>query len=73
MNKYNWATVPPEVNWIATDEDGWAYGFIGQPKLRESNGFWSPVDFAVSIPKEKNSFKGDWRESLEKRPEAGDQ
>lgn len=25
MNKYNWATVPPEVNWIATDEDGWAY------------------------------------------------
>ncbi|MFK7255914.1 hypothetical protein ABBZ21_14880 [Acinetobacter baumannii] len=68
MHKYDWSNVPAEVNWMATDQDGWAYGFVSQPKPRESYGFWSPVEFVVSIPKESNPFKGDWKESLEQRP-----
>lgn len=69
MTKYDWSLVTAEVNWMATDQDGWAYGFVRQPKLRERSGFWSPVEFVISIPKKLNRFNGDWKESLEQRPE----
>ncbi|MFL1540801.1 hypothetical protein ACJOYG_13950 [Acinetobacter baumannii] len=68
MSKYDWSNVPAEVNWMATDQDGWAYGFVGQPKMRVGLGIWSPIEFVISIPKESNPFKGDWEKSLEQRP-----
>lgn len=67
MNKYNWADVPLEVEWIATDSDGTTVCFSSQPRCRERFGIWTPVDpLNVSLP--DNQFSGNWKESLEKRP-----
>lgn len=70
--KYNWTGVPRWVNWIATDESGFAWGHEFEPiQGHLHRGFWylgGEVEF-IFWPRE-NPFKGEWRESLEQRPEA---
>ncbi|ENX34922.1 hypothetical protein F889_01562 [Acinetobacter colistiniresistens] len=67
MNKYNWAEVPLEVEWIATDSDGTVVCFDREPKCRENLGIWTPID-PLNMALLDNQYAGDWKESLEKRP-----
>ncbi|MBQ0114074.1 MAG: hypothetical protein KBT03_13170 [Bacteroidales bacterium] len=68
--KYDWSDVPKEVNWIATCENGFAFGHRGKPRAGHlRTGFWyggGDTSF-VLFPRE-NPFKGNWRDSLEERP-----
>lgn len=71
MSKYDWSGVPKEVNWIATDSDSVANGFYAEPKKGDhdmwfddnNDGDW--IELGVNYV---GMFKGDWRDSLEKRP-----
>ena len=72
MSKYDWTNVPDEVNWIATDEDGWAWGWIEEPvpKGREwltPDGYYG-IYCEFYLKPENNPFNGDLRDSLEERP-----
>lgn len=70
MSKYDWIGVPKEVKWIATNEGGFAHGHKWKPIAGYLHrGFWymgGSTEF-VLFPRE-NPFKGDWRDSLEERP-----
>lgn len=68
MTIYNWAEIPDEVKWVATDSDGWAWQYISEPK--KGFCFWgSAASRKGCLKPSQNPFKGDWRESLEARPE----
>ena len=75
MTIYNWAEIPAEVKWVATDSNQWAFGYTEEPKQMESGRWdaelWIPVEKGgiYFVDKKDNPFKGDWRESLEQRPE----
>ncbi|WP_258579628.1 hypothetical protein [Acinetobacter baumannii] len=30
--KYDWSEIPPEVQFMATDFDGWAFGYKSEPE-----------------------------------------
>ena len=67
MSKYDWSNVPKEAEWIATDSDGSLCGYSVKPQRfslgwnTHRNGNFVAHSF---IP----PFKGDWRDSLEERP-----
>lgn len=71
---YNWNNVCAEIEYIATDRNGRAYGYTNKPKAFITYGKWTNANF---LPEEQgglildikdNPFKGEWVESLEKRP-----
>ncbi|HEY4538143.1 MAG TPA: hypothetical protein VIG45_06790 [Erysipelothrix sp.] len=69
MSKYDWSNVPKEVNWIATDADGWKSMHEVRPN-NEFNGWVDSTDigyYMLMIP-ELNNYKGSWKDSLEERP-----
>lgn len=66
---YDWSKIPDEVKSIATDSDGQAYGFGCVARLGAIEGLWYPLCFIIEIPPHENPFQGDWRESLEQRPQ----
>ena len=72
MSKYDWTSVPKDVNWIATDEDrnSWLFPvecskpFIGG----EDDDAWVCDEEFTLEHHGYNVFKGNWRDSLEERP-----
>lgn len=70
MSKYDWSNVPDEVEWIATDSNGLVFGYDVEPIQKEWGKFIHHSDF-IYFPHKNwiKPFKGDWRDSLEKRPE----
>lgn len=73
MSIYNWAEMPEEVKYMATDEDGWAWQYLSEPERHDIAGEWvgdlpSIWSKKAFIRPDQNPFKGDWRESLEARP-----
>ena len=73
MSKSDWANVPKETMYIATDADGYAHGWSGeQPKYYDDELSWlggkSKVTMFMLEPQD-NPIKGDWRNSLEQRPQ----
>lgn len=62
MSKYDWSNVPKEINWIATDSDGYAFGYEEKPY----NGgyYW----YALNPKHIKQQYHGNWQDSLEERP-----
>ena len=62
MSKYDWSNVPKEVNWIATDSDGYAYGYIDKPY--NGGQYW----YALKPIYIKQKCEGNWQDSLEERP-----
>jgi hypothetical protein len=71
MNKYDWKKVPKGFDWVATTSKGYAFAHRGKPISGWlGHGFWYGGGDSEFIywPKE-NPFNGDWRESLEQRPE----
>lgn len=70
LNKYDWSNIPDLIRWIATDEDGQSFGYPNQP-YQESflgKGRWNNEKY-VPLRLGNIGYKGDWRESLELRPE----
>lgn len=60
--KYDWSNVPSEVKWIATDSDGYAFGYKEKPY----NGGW--CWYALNPKYIKQQYQGNWKDSLEERP-----
>ncbi|ENT2599824.1 hypothetical protein [Acinetobacter baumannii] len=73
--KYDWSKIPDDVNWVATNENGFAWGYEGKPVSGWlHSGFWYlGGDKGLVYWPYENPYKGEWRESLEKRPEERDQ
>lgn len=71
--KYDWSNVPKNVKWIATDKDGWAWGWVKRP-IPKDDDEWSTetgiggIHYEFYIKPENNPFKGNWQDSLEERP-----
>lgn len=66
MSRYDWSSVPKEVNWIATDEDGDVRGFCKKPELRF--GFWVDVETPYYFETNMTLIDDNWENSLEERP-----
>lgn len=71
MSKYDWSKVPKNIMWIATDSDRFQVWFESKP---ERKALWWNIsdvrnDAYRCISPEFNQFKGDWKDSLEGRPE----
>lgn len=70
QNKYDWALIPSHVKFMATDEDGMACGWLVEPHI--VGNAWrnqSHLSAFFNLTKRQNPFRGDWRESLERRPD----
>lgn len=68
--KYDWSVIPAHVNFMATDEDGMACGWLVEPHI--VGNAWrnqSHLSAFFNLTKRQNPFRGDWKDSLEKRPE----
>jgi hypothetical protein len=71
MTKYNWAIVPSEVEFLATDSNGCVFGYDAEPIERDFVKFMHTSDFLYFPHNDwMPAYPGNWRESLEKRPEA---
>lgn len=69
--KYNWNSVPHSVKWIATGEDGVAFGYESKPITGYlHSGFWyGGGKFDLVLWSSENQFnETNWRDSLEERP-----
>lgn len=70
MTKYNWAIVPSEVEFLATDSNGCVFGYDMEPVERDFGKFMHTSDFLYFPHNDwMPAYPGNWRESLEKRPE----
>lgn len=66
--KYDWSNIPKEVKWIATDKNGEAWFWETKPEIY-CNGWLTGEPNAIDfIDKSDNPYKGNWRDSLEERP-----
>lgn len=72
MSKYDWSNVPSDVNFIATDGDGWAWGWVDNPHPIGTNEWLTVAGNGLFceffIKPESNTFNGNWQDSLEERP-----
>lgn len=66
MSKYDWSKVPAEINWIATDKDGFARGHKKEPVIDHPREWHS--DQYYDYPIIGIGYKGNWKDSLEERP-----
>ena len=68
QNKPSWKDAPEWANWLAQDEDGEWWFFSAKPKVQsvsfDERGSGISADYA-----KKGETLGDWRDTLEKRPE----
>ncbi|WP_228267555.1 hypothetical protein [Acinetobacter calcoaceticus] len=70
QNKYDWTLIPANVKFMATDEDGMACGWVAEPHI--VGNAWrnqSHLSAHFYLTRCRNPFMGDWKESLERRPE----
>ena len=71
MSKYDWTNVPNEVEWIATNEQGYAFGTPSKPISGWLHtGFWyggGEQEF-ILWPHQNKFNETNWRDSLEERP-----
>lgn len=65
MSKYDWTNVPSDVKWIATGEDGKAYGFDYKPYVNKK---WISVYQGFQRALAIQPFVGEIIDSLEERP-----
>lgn len=65
--RYDWSDVPPEVQWIATDYDREKCWFIDKPVAQVCIWIGRSVK-KLGRTNIISEFKGNWRDSLEQRP-----
>ncbi|MBC68408.1 hypothetical protein [Acinetobacter sp.] len=73
QHKYDWSVIPDHVAYMATDADGVACGWLVEPKIMgdawRNQSHLSAFFYIQSRENYKKHFRGDWKFSLEKRPE----
>lgn len=71
-HKYNWSLIPEHVQFMATDADGVACGWLVEPKIMgdawRNQSHLSAFFNINSRNNYLNHFRGDWKDSLEQRP-----
>ena len=68
--KYNWGNVPENIKWIATNEEGFAFGYESKPISGYLHyGFWyGGGESKLILWSDENQFNSsNWRHSLEWR------
>ncbi|EOR08642.1 hypothetical protein F896_01168 [Acinetobacter genomosp. 15BJ] len=72
-SKYNWSIIPEHVQFMATDEDGMACGWLVKPQIMgDAWRHQSHLSAFFNIDRRSNylnHYRGDWKDSLEQRPE----
>ena len=71
MSKYNWSKVPKNISSIATDSNGRVLGYDVIDPYLSSNKDGSKGSYVRSyywLLKSQKPYGGDWRDSLEERP-----
>ena len=71
QNKPSWDDAPEWANWLAQDEDGEWWFFSAKPKV-QSVSFDEQCSDIIAGYAKKGETLGDWRDTLEKRPEQDD-
>lgn len=72
--KYSWVGVPENIKWIATNEEGFAFGYEGKPTSGYlHSGFWYGGGKSILVlwPDENQFNSSNWRYSLEGRADNG--
>jgi hypothetical protein len=70
--RYDWShkDIPAWGKWIARDEDGYPFAYASKPEVRSKTLWSNTSDSWQHIPKSCIlDASGDWRDSLERRPE----
>lgn len=69
---YDWSLIPEDVIYVATDEDGSVTGFCSNLPVIDAKRdciyikkYYEDTIINLNI----ESYKGNWKESLEKRPD----
>ncbi|ENV07775.1 hypothetical protein F966_03632 [Acinetobacter higginsii] len=65
--KYDWSDVPETIAYIATDSDGFVFGYKSKPD-HVAKQFIGDVYVGFCLYPEDNPFKGIWTNSIEQRP-----
>ena len=76
MNIYDWPRIPEGIDIIATDQDGYGYGYYKKPKINKDTEKWEAkerdIAYFMITPKSNpavNYAKGwHWTRTLEERP-----
>lgn len=76
MSKYDWSKIPDDVLFIATDQDGYGFGYYKKPVAVKDDYKWRAKerDIAYFMIEPKNNpavdyYKGwYWTRTLEERP-----
>lgn len=71
----DWSALPKWARWVARDDNGDVYWYSEEPEIDDSMFRWmekNEVQYGFSIVPDEYVLhrEGDWRESLEQRPEA---
>ncbi|WOZ15001.1 hypothetical protein GNVKYODX_CDS24 [Acinetobacter phage vB_AbaM_AB3P2] len=69
MSKYDWAEIPNEFNFAATDKDGTICYFAKEPHIEDDCDYWTnkaTTNYVVTLKNLGNL--DDWKDSLEERP-----
>lgn len=62
----DWSQAPKNLIYFAVDENGSGWFFNGRPRINDDD-CWVCGDYSVEL--KYHGYKGDWRNSLRKRPE----
>lgn len=65
--KYDWSNVPDDTRYIFTDQDGDVFESDFEPVLYDS--CWRGTGLSSWWFSNCESFKGNWQDSLEERPQ----
>ncbi|HGJ5855687.1 MAG TPA: hypothetical protein ACHBZ9_15450 [Arsenophonus nasoniae] len=58
-------TVDADINFLATDQDGYVYGYYCKPIFVDKNGIWVPKQDFMTHPVAKVDLGDkDWKETL---------
>lgn len=69
MTKYDWSNVPKNVNWIATNGRGeCVWGYEKKPSMGCGMFLVGRNTGIITVSDQVTPYKGDWRKSLEERP-----
>ena len=70
--KYDWSGVDKDTQYIATEADGYAHGWSGEPpEYIDDESGWTGVKSKITmfmLKPSDNPVKGNWQDSLEERP-----
>lgn len=72
LTKYDWSNVANRIKFISTDSEGWKFYHTSEPDIVGDGGWFSLENnydgYIECFESDQNEYKGNWRNSLERRP-----